>query len=140
MTFQTGDVVRLRSGGPEMTVSKLTDVGIVCRWFPRNEDVKTAIECFDPAAVTLLRRAEGENKTEDAQSHAAAVVYPIGTRGTLRVKHERWPDDLRFRLDGQPVTITAYEPTCFTTPSYELRGQGVIVTAGVDEFEPESIT
>jgi uncharacterized protein YodC (DUF2158 family) len=31
--FQVGDVVRLKSGGPDMTVKRLMGVGADCVWF-----------------------------------------------------------------------------------------------------------
>jgi len=31
--FQVGDVVRLKSGGPEMAVKRLMGVGVDCVWF-----------------------------------------------------------------------------------------------------------
>jgi uncharacterized protein YodC (DUF2158 family) len=31
--FQVGDVVRLKSGGPKMTVKKRMGIGVDCEWF-----------------------------------------------------------------------------------------------------------
>jgi uncharacterized protein YodC (DUF2158 family) len=36
MGFQLGDIVRLKSGGPKMTVRKLMGVGVDCVWFEGN--------------------------------------------------------------------------------------------------------
>jgi uncharacterized protein YodC (DUF2158 family) len=45
--FQPGDVVRLKSGGPKMTVSKVDDDGSLrCKWF----DGSTLCEETFPAA------------------------------------------------------------------------------------------
>ncbi len=34
MNFQIGDVVRLKSGGPLMTITQWSDSGwIICKWF-----------------------------------------------------------------------------------------------------------
>lgn len=41
MTFDIGDVVRLKSGGPKMTILKLMDDTISCQWFDRNGKVHT---------------------------------------------------------------------------------------------------
>ncbi|MEI9409150.1 DUF2158 domain-containing protein [Mesorhizobium sp. Cs1299R1N1] len=41
-TFKTGDVVKLRSGGPRMTVSDGAASGMyLCHWFNREGDVWT---------------------------------------------------------------------------------------------------
>lgn len=34
--MQTGDIVRLKSGGPKMTITALSDDEISCTWFDRN--------------------------------------------------------------------------------------------------------
>ncbi len=34
--FKTGDIVKLRSGGPEMTVTSVEGDDIVCTWFDEN--------------------------------------------------------------------------------------------------------
>ena len=36
--FKEGDVVRLKSGGPLMTVLKVTDLLISCIWFAKNDE------------------------------------------------------------------------------------------------------
>lgn len=41
--YKTGDVVRLKSGGPHMTVSSFATSGMyLCNWFNREGDVWTA--------------------------------------------------------------------------------------------------
>ena len=35
--FQVGDVVRLKSGGPDMTVKRLMGAGADCVWFQGND-------------------------------------------------------------------------------------------------------
>jgi uncharacterized protein YodC (DUF2158 family) len=37
MEFKVGDVVKLKSGGPEMTVSEVDDDEIECVWFPQGD-------------------------------------------------------------------------------------------------------
>ena len=40
-TFKIGDVVKLRSGGPRMTVAETgaASGSVLCHWFNRNDDV-----------------------------------------------------------------------------------------------------
>jgi uncharacterized protein YodC (DUF2158 family) len=41
--YEVGDVVRLRSGGPEMTVKKVQDSGwIECMWFTKERSLGQA--------------------------------------------------------------------------------------------------
>lgn len=48
-SFQIGDVVRLKSGGPDMTVTYLgTDGQIQCEWY---EGGQFAHHAFPPAAL-----------------------------------------------------------------------------------------
>lgn len=48
--FSPGDVVRLKSGGPKMTVLKLEDeTALACKWFDRNGKVHT--DSFPPVMV-----------------------------------------------------------------------------------------
>lgn len=50
-TFQPGDVVQLKSGGPLMTIISVSETGrsVDCGWFADNVTIKTA----DFAAVVL---------------------------------------------------------------------------------------
>lgn len=42
MNFKIGDVVNLKSGGPEMTVENIDNQGnVTCTWFDRNMERKT---------------------------------------------------------------------------------------------------
>lgn len=55
--FQVGDVVRLNSDGPWMTVTAVgRDGNIYCTWFPERADVKAFH--FPPQA--LRKKVEGE--------------------------------------------------------------------------------
>lgn len=52
-TFKIGDVVRLKSGGPPMTVTRLDADDIVrCAWFPDDQDTKNTF--FPSAALDLF--------------------------------------------------------------------------------------
>ncbi|HAT04544.1 MAG TPA: DUF2158 domain-containing protein [Aeromonas salmonicida] len=59
--FKPGDVVRLKSGGPAMTISApkkdSTAEAYYCRWFSPNDSSKCQVEsfnasCLEPVAVT----------------------------------------------------------------------------------------
>ena len=51
MQFQVGDVVKLKSGGPEMTVTYITDNSkIQCHWFKSDFD-NAKHDSFPPAAL-----------------------------------------------------------------------------------------
>lgn len=59
--FKPGDVVRLKSGGPDMTVlreSTGTTPGFVCTWFGTNHDEKPKVELFPREALSLTAEAE----------------------------------------------------------------------------------
>ena len=57
MDFKVGDVVRLKSGGPEMTVYSVRPAGVVVGWFDANEICQ---RCFDP---DTLKSAESADQT-----------------------------------------------------------------------------
>ena len=40
-TFSTGDIVRLKSGGPKMTVLESGGEQVQCKWFDRNGKMHT---------------------------------------------------------------------------------------------------
>jgi uncharacterized protein YodC (DUF2158 family) len=51
MPFKTGDVVRLKSGGPPMTVTGMSQTGsVICQWFWNN---KMESGSFPPDALEL---------------------------------------------------------------------------------------
>jgi len=59
--FKSGDVVRLKSGGPEMTVRSLRGDGIVlCTWFDMREALKeeSLPQVVLKAAVPFGQQAE----------------------------------------------------------------------------------
>lgn len=47
--FKKGDVVRLKSGGPHMTVNDFVDECVECGWF--NEKNEMVYETFNPAIL-----------------------------------------------------------------------------------------
>ena len=50
--FKVGDVVRLKSGGPDMTVTSVKERIIHCKWFTYAGNWTTpAIDTFPPAAL-----------------------------------------------------------------------------------------
>jgi len=53
--MQVGDLVRLKSGGPVMTVSWLNSGDVGCNWFNQSDELKTA----------HFRAAELRHVTED---------------------------------------------------------------------------
>jgi uncharacterized protein YodC (DUF2158 family) len=65
MDFKIGDVVKLKSGGPKMTVSTIKDGEVWCTWF---EDDKLArpywfapdmLERYTPNTPRVIRSARG---------------------------------------------------------------------------------
>ncbi len=67
MAFKIGDVVRLKSGGAQMTVSKLfkSPEGremVQCTWFdkkPREHRAAFAMDSLEVAQVTTMRVRQG---------------------------------------------------------------------------------
>jgi uncharacterized protein YodC (DUF2158 family) len=54
---QSGDVVRLRSGGPKMTVEKVENGAAACCFFAKKSLVR---ETFQVAAVEVVEKAEDD--------------------------------------------------------------------------------
>jgi uncharacterized protein YodC (DUF2158 family) len=69
MAFKVGDAVRLKSGGAQMTVSKLfkSPEGhemVQCTWFdkkPREHRAAFAMDSLEVAEATTLRLRQGEH-------------------------------------------------------------------------------
>jgi uncharacterized protein YodC (DUF2158 family) len=56
MDFAVGDVVRLKSGGPKMTVEEVSPGGVNCSWFEKERRT----DRFNPAMlVRVEKRALG---------------------------------------------------------------------------------
>lgn len=66
--MQIGDIVRLKSGGPKMTITALDDASASCAWFDRNgrnqsDDFPLAtIEMFIARPPALERPAHGKSE------------------------------------------------------------------------------
>jgi uncharacterized protein YodC (DUF2158 family) len=55
MTFQVGDVVQLKSGGPKMTVDGYEDGLVVCVWFEKTDRKSSPFR----EATLMMYRAPG---------------------------------------------------------------------------------
>jgi uncharacterized protein YodC (DUF2158 family) len=55
--FKVGDVVRLKSGGPNMTIGEIGDTGVYCQWFAGD---KPSASLFD--SETLVKVEETPNR------------------------------------------------------------------------------
>lgn len=62
MTFQPGDVVALKSGGPFMTVSGISDDGIECMWL--GEEGELFRETLPHAVLKSADREEDADASE----------------------------------------------------------------------------
>ena len=64
--FIPGDVVRLKSGGPDMTVSKTGDGAAECQWFgPDGSGLHKQVLLF-----IVLEKAVAEKKSKRISSYA----------------------------------------------------------------------
>lgn len=57
MSFQAGDIVYLKSGGPAMTVRWVNEGACLCEWFVNNQDLKG-----DKFLVTSLTKENPSKK------------------------------------------------------------------------------
>ena len=55
--FKPGDVVRLKSGGPLMTVEKRVPTGIQCTWF---DGMNVMSHSFRPESLVLADTSKGD--------------------------------------------------------------------------------
>jgi len=53
--FKIGDVVQLKSGGPEMTVSKIDAEEVLCTWWSSQESDHKE-RSFDPALLVVVAK------------------------------------------------------------------------------------
>ena len=61
--LKIGDIVRLKSGGPLMTVSSFKDDQVYCRWFAGEYD-KVYIDYFLPDTLQLVVKIHKEGTEE----------------------------------------------------------------------------
>lgn len=55
MSFQIGDVIELKSGGPKMTVSAISESGVLeCTWFNSENMIQTGH--FNKALVQIYKK------------------------------------------------------------------------------------
>ncbi len=57
MKFEIGDVVCLKSGGPDMSVEQVTNDEIVCIWFDEGRRIKE--RAFDPRLLEVGGKGRG---------------------------------------------------------------------------------
>jgi len=74
--FKKGDTVKLKSGGPLMTVVDIDELGVECMWFDKAE--KKFIDTFE--AATLKKAKPGMNISEEAMG---VVVSKSSGKKTL---------------------------------------------------------
>ncbi|MGB8902119.1 MAG: DUF2158 domain-containing protein [Methylocella sp.] len=69
VTFEPGDVVALKSGGPTMTVIGVKEDGVQCMWYAEaSDEVKTAVVpaiCVEKATAFVY---EDEDEDEDEEN------------------------------------------------------------------------
>lgn len=76
-TIKAGDVVRLKSGGPEMTVyGWANDVGVTCQWFPYIDGAYPEVKHGKFSEASLVRVDENQSSG-----------LPISGGGTTRGNH-----------------------------------------------------
>ena len=56
--IEVGDVVKLRSGGPEMTVERIRPESLYCVFFDQNHELQT-VTFDDPAVCQKIERPAG---------------------------------------------------------------------------------
>ena len=87
MQFELGDVVRLKSGGPDMTVSKLTEdgyIGVV--WFNTRIHEYASTQC-EPEMLELTNdEFEGFYEAEDSEFERVLAKWRRGEK----LSDEEW--------------------------------------------------
>ncbi|MGC2221984.1 MAG: DUF2158 domain-containing protein [Methylocella sp.] len=69
VTFEPGDVVTLKSGGPTMTVIGVKDDGVQCMWYAEaSDEVKTAVVpaiCVEKATAFVYEDEDEDEENDD---------------------------------------------------------------------------
>jgi uncharacterized protein YodC (DUF2158 family) len=69
VTFEPGDVVTLKSGGPTMTVIGVKEDGVQCMWYAEAPDeVKTAVVpaiCVEKATAFVYEDEDEDEENDD---------------------------------------------------------------------------
>jgi uncharacterized protein YodC (DUF2158 family) len=69
VTFEPGDVVTLKSGGPTMTVIGVKEDGVQCMWYAEaSDEVKTAVVpaiCVEKATAFVYEDEDEENDDDE---------------------------------------------------------------------------
>ena len=69
VTFEPGDVVTLKSGGPTMTVIGVKEDGVQCMWYAEaSNEVKTAVVpaiCVEKATAFVYEDEDEENDDDE---------------------------------------------------------------------------
>ncbi|MFZ3325775.1 MAG: DUF2158 domain-containing protein [Methylocella sp.] len=69
VTFEPGDVVTLKSGGPTMTVIGVKEDGVQCMWYAEaSDEVKTAVVpaiCVEKATAFVYEDEDEDEENDD---------------------------------------------------------------------------
>jgi uncharacterized protein YodC (DUF2158 family) len=76
-TFKIGDVVQIRSGGPEMVVTRLYPAKVDCLWYSVTFS-KYEERAFEPVALKLVTAAESGAKAQTSSTAAPKVDETAG--------------------------------------------------------------
>jgi uncharacterized protein YodC (DUF2158 family) len=98
MSFKVGDTVELKSGGPDMTVTRIGAAGgepmVWCVWF---EGTKDLYGLFPPET---LKAPSELTEPDKAPSEPEALKPPLEPAETLEAPREQQPTE----VEGAPLT------------------------------------
>jgi uncharacterized protein YodC (DUF2158 family) len=75
--FKRGDLVVQKSGGPEMTIQRITRWSMDCSWF-----IGTDRQCGEFSPEELTKLPDGGRSVYDKETKSWRVVSPRSTRST----------------------------------------------------------
>lgn len=79
MQFKLGDVVRLKSGGPKMTVAEVTNDGYIdCEWFA--DEGPTYGWLFEPEMLEFVVDEDGFYDADDTKYDGAEAKWMNGDK------------------------------------------------------------